>query len=178
MTEDLIFEQQPTDSNFIEGLTIRYTQPSDADYLKAWLSDPSVGSWFPMCNDLEIDDATRRWISFCRIHSSLTALMNGVPCGIVTLYLQAYKKLLHQAEFGIIVGSEYRNKGIGSFLIKSAMRLAKEQFHIELLHLQVYAENPAIRLYKRMGFREFGKQTHWIKEEDRYVGRIFMERFL
>jgi putative acetyltransferase len=71
-----------------------------------------------------------------------------------------------------------RNKGIGSFLMRSMMRLAKEQFHLEPIHLQVYAENPAMRLYKRFGFREFGRQTHWIKEEDRYVGRIFMERFL
>ena len=76
------------------------------------------------------------------------------------------------------MGSGFRNKGIGSFLLNSVMRLAKEQFKIELLHLQVYAENPAQKLYKRFGFREFGRQTHWIKESDRYVGRVFMERFL
>jgi putative acetyltransferase len=160
------------------GLTVRYTQPQDAEYLKAWLSDPEVSHWFPMCTEAEIDDAVRRWISFSRIKSSLTAELNGVPCGIVTLYLQAYKKLVHQSEFGIIVASGMRGKGIGSFLMRSMMRLGKEQFQLELVHLQVYAENPAIRLYKRMGFREFGRQTHWIKETDRYVGRIFMERFL
>ncbi len=166
------------DEGQISGLTIRYTELSDAQHLFGWLSDPSVSSWFPMTGEAEIDDATKRWISFYRIHSSLTAEMDGVPCGIITLFLQAYKKLLHQTEFGIIVAPEFRNRGIGSFLIKSVMRLAKEKFNIELLHLQVYAENPAIRLYKRMGFREFGRQTHWIKEPGRYVGRIFMERFL
>ena len=169
---------QSEDQNMMKGLTIRYTQPQDAEHLKAWLSDPEVSHWFPMANDAEIEDAVRRWISFSRIKSSLTAEFNGVPCGIVTLYIQAYRKLAHQSEFGIIVGSGLRNKGIGSFLLKSVMRLAKEQFRLELLHLQVYAENPAIRFYKRNGFREFGKQTHWIKESDRYVGRIFMERFL
>jgi putative acetyltransferase len=131
-----------------------------------------------MADEPEIVDAVHRWISFSRIRSSLTAELNGVPCGIATLYLQAYKKLAHQAEFGIIVGPGHRNQGIGAYLIKSLMRLAKEQFRLELMHLQVYAENPAIRLYKRMGFREFGRQSHWIKEKDRYVGRIFMERFL
>ena len=58
------------------------------------------------------------------------------------------------------------------------MHLAKEKFKIELLHLQVYAENPAMNLYKRFGFKEFGRQESWIKEENRYVGRVFMERFL
>lgn len=166
------------EERIIPGLTVRYTQPQDAEHLKAWLLDPEISTWFPMANEAEVEDAVRRWISFSRVKSSLTAELDGVPCGIVTLYVQAYKKLLHQSEFGIIVATGMRNKGIGSFLLRSLMRIAKEQFKLELLHLQVYAENPAIRLYKRFGFREFGRQTHWIKEEDRYVGRIFMERFL
>ena len=163
MTADFFSKQEQNEAP-MEGLTIRYTTPADADHLKQWLSDPEVSGWFPMANEVEIDDAVRRWISFSRIRSSLTAELNGVPCGLITLYLQAYKKLLHQTEFGIIVGSGFRGKGIGSFLLRSGMRLAKEQFKIELLHLQVYAENPAQKLYKRFGFREFGRQTHWIKE--------------
>ncbi len=161
-----------------DGLMIRYTQPQDVEHLKRWLMDPTVQDWFPMCNELEVDDAARRWVSFCRVKSSLTVEIKGVPVGIATLYVQAYKKLLHQTEFGIIISPEWRNQGIGTFLMKSIIKLAKDQFNIELLHLQVYAENPAINLYKRFGFREFGKQTHWLKDENRYVGRIFMERFL
>ncbi len=185
MSESSFLFNPQDEETVIPGLTVRYTQPQDAEYLNAWLSDPSVNLAFPMCNPMEVDDAVRRWISFSRIRSSLTAEINGVPCGIVTLYIQAYKRLQHQAEFGIIVSGDMRNKGIGFFLLRSVMRLAKEQFHLELLHLQVYADNPAIRLYKRCGFREFGRQSHWIKEVDangqaqpRYLGRIFMERFL
>ena len=175
---DELFQNLVKEPGVLPGLTLRYTEPQDAPFLKEWLMDPEVASWFPMDNELEIDDAVRRWISFHQIKSSITVEVDGKPCGLATLYLQAYKKLLHQAEFGIIVAPGFRGKGVGTFLIKSLMRLGKERFRLELLHLQVYAENPAIRLYKRMGFREFGKQTHWIKEKDRYVGRIFMERFL
>ena len=178
MTDDELLQRALEDNQGIPGLTIRYTEPTDVDHLQKWLLDPTVASWFPMDDATEIEDAARRWISFYKVKSSLTACINGVPCGITTLYLQAYKKLIHQAEFGIIVAPEWRNKGVGTFLIKSIMRLGKEKFHLELLHLQVYAENPAISLYRRMGFREFGRQSHWIKEKDRYVGRIFMERFL
>jgi ribosomal protein S18 acetylase RimI-like enzyme len=162
-----------------EGLTIRYTTQGDADYLRKWLMDPSVALNFPMATEAEIDDAVRRWISFSRVRSSLTAELNGIPCGIVTLYLQAYKKLVHQAEFGIIVDHDFRNKGIGEFLMKSIMRLAKEQFRMELIHLIVNEGNPAINLYKRMGFREFARQSKWLKTDDGgYIGRVFMERFL
>ena len=163
----------------VPGLTVRYTVPQDAEWLRRWLLDPSVINAFPMINENEVDDAVRRWISFSRIRSSLTVEMDGQPVGISTLYIQAYKRLLHQTEFGIIVDPRYRHRGIGSFLLGSVMKLAKKHFHIELIHLQVYQDNPAIKLYEKFGFREFGRQTHWIKEDEgQYVGRIFMERFL
>jgi putative acetyltransferase len=161
-----------------EGIEVRYTEPEDAKYLKSWLMDPSVQFWFPMADEVEIDDAVMRWIAFYRYKCSLTITKEGVPCGIATLYLQPYRRLAHQCEFGIIIGTDYRNMGIGSYLMSSIMHLAKEKFKIELLHLQVYAENPAMKLYKRFGFEEFGRQNAWIKEENRYVGRVFMERFL
>lgn len=163
----------------LEGIELRYSDLSDGRYLKQWLLDPTVARWFPMFDEVEIDDAVARWIGFSRYKCSLTAVKEGIPCGITTLYLQPYRKLAHQCEFGIIVAPDMRGKGIGTFLINNLVLLAKDNFHIELLHLQVYADNPAIHLYQRMGFREFGRQSHWIKEkEDFYVGRVFMERFL
>ena len=56
--------------------------------------------------------------------------------------------------------------------------LFKTKFKIELIHLQVYADNPAVHLYKRFGFNEFGRQAAWIKEKGEYVARVFMERYL
>lgn len=159
------------------GIEIRYTDLSDGRYLKEWLLDPTVARWFPMDDPVEIEDAVHRWIGFCRYKCSLTAVKDGIPCGLATLYLQPYRKLAHQAEFGIIVGPDYRGKGVGTELLKNLMHLAKEQFRIELLHLQVYSENPAIHLYSRLGFKSFGEQKHWIKERDgTYTGRTFMER--
>jgi RimJ/RimL family protein N-acetyltransferase len=167
------------EDNPLEKLEIRYTELSDTPHVRDWLMDPSVATWFPMADAIEIDDAANRWVSFARYRCSITAVMDGVPCGIATLYLQPYKKLAHQCEFGIIVAPGFRNKGIGSDLLKNLIHLAKEYFKIELLHLQVYAKNPAIHLYQRFGFREFGCQTHWIKEADgTYTARIFMEKFI
>lgn len=160
------------------GLQIRYTEPEDAKFLKEWLMEPGTMQCFPMMDEVEINDAVMRWIAFYRYKCSITVLKEGIPCGIATLYLQPYRKLAHQCEFGIVVGKDYRNQGVGSYLLSSLMHLAKEKFKIELLHLQVCSENPAIHLYKRFGFTEFGAQNNWIKEETRYVGRLFMERFL
>jgi putative acetyltransferase len=158
-------------------IDIRYTEPSDAPYLYKWLQEPGILRWFPMIDNPEIEDAVNRWISFSRYRCSLTAVIDGVPCGLATLYLQPYRKLKHQCEFGIIVDLNYRNRGVGTDLLKNLIHLAKNYFNIELLHLQVYTDNPARRLYERFGFKEFGMQAHWIKEDDgSYTGRTFMER--
>lgn len=172
-------QQQDPQTLPIDGLDIRYTELSDGKHLREWLLEPTIMRWFPMYDEVEIDDAVGRWIGFARYKCSLTATMNGEPCGLITLYLQPYRKLAHQCEFGIIVGPQYRNKGIGSHLIKNAIHLAKNFFNIELLHLQVYAENPANRLYQRWGFKEFGRQNQWIKEAPGdYRARVFMERLI
>lgn len=181
------FIEEPGILKAVPGLEMRYTVFEDAKYLKEWLSDPSVRRAYPMCEAAEIEDAVARWISFARYRCSLTATLNGVPCGLATLYLQPYRQLAHQCEFGIIVGAAYRGLGIGTHLLNSLMHLAKNRFKIELLHLQVYAENPAMNLYRRLGFETFGSQTHWVKEQVEegpeagkveYIGRIFMQRFL
>lgn len=162
-----------------ESIEIRYTDLSDGRFLKQWLLEPSIGRWFPVYDEIEIDDAVQRWIGFSRYKCSLSAVKNGVVCGIATLYLQPYRKLAHQCEFGIVVGHGYRGQGIGTQLLQNLIHLAKENFKIELLHLQVYTDNPAIHLYSRLGFVEFGRQTNWIKEVDgSYTGRVFMEKYL
>ncbi len=160
-------------------LAVRYTEPDDAPFLREWLSQPSTLRWFAMCDEVEIDDSVKRWIGFARYKCSLTATMDGVPCGIATLYLQPYRRLAHQSEFGIMVGKEHRGYRVGEFLMNSLMDLAKHTFRIELLHLTVYGDNPAIRLYRRLGFQEYGRQSRWLKNLDgTYSQRVFMERLL
>lgn len=162
-----------------EEVEIRYTVPEDAPFLKGWLMDPKVDPWFPMANETEIDDAVNRWIYYYRYKSSLTAVIDGTPVGIATFYPQPYKKIAHQAECSIIVDENYRNKKIGVKLMNHMIHLAKTKFNLKLLHLQVYDENPAYTFYERLGFMEFGRQSHWIIEADgRPRGRIFMERFI
>jgi len=59
------------------------------------------------------------------------------------------------------------------------MVLAKERFKIEFLHLEVYEGNPAIRLYQRLGFEQYGFQRQFVKDEDgKYLGKILMQKYL
>jgi RimJ/RimL family protein N-acetyltransferase len=160
------------------SLIFRSTIPEDAPPLTEWLSDPVIMRWFPMCDAREVEDAVRIWIAYSRIGAGITALWDGEPCGMANLYIQPYKKQAHTCLFSIIVKEDMRGKGIGNQLLEQLMKLAKEKFNIEILHLEVYEGNPAKRLYERAGFNEFGSQTRFIKENGKYMGKFFMQKYL
>ncbi len=159
-------------------IIIKPTHSEEAPHLVRWFEEPGVLRWFPMINEREVEDAVRLWMAYCKMGSTLTAYKEGKPCGMALLYLQPFKKLAHQCLFSIIVDAQQRGQGIGSQLLNALERIAKEKFHIELLHLEVYDGNPAKRLYERQGFQEYGRQEHFVKEEGVYRAKIFMQKVL
>ncbi len=161
------------------NLTIRVTDiEKDSPHLKSWLFEPGVLRWFPMFDEREVDDAVKIWVSYAKYEACFTIECDGVPCGVANLYLQPYKKLSHQCLFAIVVSEKFRNKGIGKELLTHLMKSAKEKFNIEILHLEVYEGNPAIRLYRRMGFIEYGVEKHFIRDNAEYISKIMMQKYL
>lgn len=159
-------------------ITIRMAEDGDEKHLINWLLQPGVLKWFPLSNLKEIEDAARIWISYSKQHAVLTALWDGIPCGIANLYIQPFKKLAHQCLFAIIVDEAYRGKGVGTRLIEDLIDLAKNRFHLELLHLEVYEGNPAIGLYQKFGFQEYGVQKRFVKEDGVYLSKVLMQKVL
>lgn len=158
---------------------LRYTKEGDAAYLRDWLDDAEIINWFPMELGPELDDSVKHWISYYRFNCSLTALQDDLPVGICTLNLLPYRKLAHQCLLSIVVDKNHRNKGVGALLLNNIIHLAKEQFKMTHLYLEVYVGNPAIHLYERFGFKEVGRQDHFVRLADgTYIGKIIMQRAL
>ncbi|MBI5346307.1 MAG: GNAT family N-acetyltransferase [Chlamydiae bacterium] len=159
-------------------LEIRLAKEEDKKYLIEWLMQPNVLEWFPMCNLMEVEDAAKIWISYIQYDAVLTVLCDNVPCGIANLYIQTNPKLAHQCLFPIIVDEKYRGRGIGTYLLENLIKLAKEKFKIELLHLEVYSGNPAIHLYERLGFVKYGVHKRFLKKDGKYWDKILMQKKL
>ncbi len=161
------------------NLTLRKTHEQDASFFKQWLLEGDVLEGFPMIDEREVVDAINFWMHCASKGTSITVLYNKKPCGGANLYLQTIEKLKHQALFVILVDAKYRGQGIGTFLLKELMKKARFEFGIEILHLEVYDNNPAISLYKRLGFKEYGVHPKYLKGLDgTYFDKIMMQKYL
>lgn len=71
-------------------------------------------------------------------------------------YNQKYTN--HRAIMGMGVHREHRKEGLGSLLIESLLDWIKNENIIERIDLWVLSENnPAIRLYSKLGFQKVGE---------------------
>lgn len=162
----------------LTDIDIRYTYVTDTPFLRGWLQNPQVQKWFPVSEEREIEDAVQCWIGFSRYSSSLTATLNGEPVGIGTLFLMPYRKVAHHCLFKLVVDPKHQRKGIGSALLKNLKHLAKNYFHLDLIHIEVFEGNPVIHLLQKYDFHEFARQEGFVKDKDHYLSRILYESFL
>ncbi len=157
---------------------IRYTYLTDAPYLRDWLLQQEVQRWFPVSQDKEIDDAAQCWAGFSRYNSSLTATINNVPCGMGTLFLMPYKKVAHHCLFKLVVDPKHQREGIGRDLLKNLKHLAKNHFHLELMHIEVFEGNPLTHLLEEFDFQEFARQEKFVKDQNGYLSRVLYQSYL
>ena len=108
----------------------------------------------------------------------LTARVDGKLAGGASIHPETDKHS-HIASYGIFIGKNYRNLGLGTTLTKEFIKIARKQ-ELEILQLSVYANNErAFHVYKECGFREAGRLTNGIKFLDgTYTDEIVMELLL
>jgi putative acetyltransferase len=161
------------------SLTFRRAAPEDGPTLIRWLADPETCQWFPMHGAREVEDAVRIWVAYAKLGAGVTALKDGEVVGMANLYVSPYKKLMHQCLFSIVVEEKNRGQGVGRGLLLELMKVARGMFGVELLHLEVYAGNPAIFLYEKLGFVEYGRHPKFIKlPTGGYVDKVMMQKQL
>jgi len=86
-------------------------------------------------------------------------------------------RLRHTAGLGIFVRKGYRGQGIGSEMMRE-METQAWKTGIEVLYLEVYSISPAVELYKRLGYTEYGRLPGGIKFRGGYVDTVSMYKLM
>jgi len=118
------------------------------------------------------------WInSFIENDNSLllVAEFENEIIGNIDLTGSRRKTMEHTAVIGMGMPIEWRNTGLGTALISTAIDWAKNNPILELIWLQVYTENKlALNLYKKMGFQENGIIRDFFKQDGQYFDNLTM----
>ncbi|GKQ55586.1 GNAT family N-acetyltransferase [Bradyrhizobium sp. Ce-3] len=120
------------------------------------------------------------WFAERLVHGAviLGAFCGRELAGIVGFVAAEGPKRQHKgALVGMYVRQAARRAGVGRRLVEAALELAAQS--VELVQLIVVKGNePAIRLYRSMGFVEYGLEQHALKIDGRYYDDILMARDL
>lgn len=89
------------------------------------------------------------------------------------------QRAMHRGEVvQVYVDSNYRGQNVGERLLRSVLDYAFALDGLEQIQLSVIAANQtAIRLYEKLGFKTFGVQPKYFKVRDRYLDQQFMQLF-
>lgn len=84
----------------------------------------------------------------------------------------------HVAELGLMVAASARRQGIGSALMEEAVKWARGS-GVTKVELHVFPHNePAIALYRKLGYLEEGHRRHHYRIGGGYVDAILMALYL
>lgn len=80
----------------------------------------------------------------------------------------------HVGKLGVMVDRDFRREGIGQFLMKFVLEKVKEM-KIKIMTLDSFVNNePALSLYRKFGFKEYGRLPKALLWRDKYYDEIRM----
>jgi ribosomal protein S18 acetylase RimI-like enzyme len=143
--------------------------------LEALQANPEAfGSTFEVENEKPLS-----WFSDqLRGSTVLGAFRNAQLIAIACFAAQQNRKRAHKGGlWGMYVRPAARRAGVGRRLVEAICNLARQQ--VELIQLTVVRDNePARRLYARLGFLEYGLEKNALKQGGRYYDEVLMAKDL
>jgi len=105
------------------------------------------------------------------VDSQVLEVQEAGSASVITGYIGMYLSFDEASITNVAVSSAYRKKGYGEQLVAVA-KLAAKEANAETIFLEVRVSNePAISLYKKMGFEELGIRKKFYEHpvEDAYI---------
>lgn len=128
-------------------------------------------------NTFELENARPIELFADRIRDSETmgAFEGAEILGVAGLRTNQGPKESHKGMLvGMYVRPQARNRGVGRRLVEAVIEVARTR-GVELLQLAVVSDNePARRLYARLGFVEYGIEKKSLKQGGRYTDEVLM----
>jgi RimJ/RimL family protein N-acetyltransferase len=123
---------------------------------------------------LKLTDAIKNADQYNFVFGAFNA--NKKLIGICGFLGETRLKTQHRGEIvQMFVDPMYSGKGVGQTLLQLSIDKAFENEQIEQIILSAVASNEnAMRLYKKLGFTEYGKLENYFKSDNQYTSQSFL----
>ncbi len=165
------------------GISIKRLEATDAGVYRALMlrayseHDTAFTSTFEERANKPVDWWSRR------LQDPTTVTLGAFDAGdslIGTVRLEAYQRQRERHKIqltAMYVMKDYAGSGIGRRLLDDALIESRKLNGIELINLTVTADNlPAVRLYSKLGFQTFGRESRAVKATLGYLDKLHMWR--
>lgn len=165
-----------------KSIVVRYPKEGDAEAMWAYINQLSKEQTFILFQGEEIafkdeEEYLKKTLEKIEKKKAVQLLVfsNDKLVGISEVNLRD-RAIAHEGVFGISVSKEYRGEGIGKKLMELVLKEAKKNLlQLRIVTLGVFSNNLlAIKIYKKFGFKEFGKLPAGILHKGKYVDHIYM----
>ncbi|MEK7540043.1 MAG: GNAT family protein [Patescibacteria group bacterium] len=96
-------------------------------------------------------------------------------CGI-DRKVSGQRRTPHVGKFGITIAKKFRAQGVGKQISLVALEAAQTGIPgLKIIELEVFGTNaPAVALYKKLSFKQYGKLPKGLLYKGKYMDEIFM----
>lgn len=167
-------------------IIVREATPDDASpllaYVNAMLAEPNID--MPLApEEFTYTEAQERAFLAHMVESDnslfLLALATGEIVGQVELRGSQRRATRHVAILAISVRQDWRQRGVGTALMRHALDWARHSGTLARIELFVFARNiAAIRLYEKFGFQVEGRRRRAILCGGTYIDDLIMALLL
>ena len=163
-------------------MDFRKVHPDDAGKIVRLMKEVEKTSPYMMMEGGERRTTPEQFKTFLeRIGDSSTILAAEESeefVGYVMILTESTRKTSHRAYMVIGIREDWRGKGLGKSLIREGIEWAKER-SLTRLELTVVTDNePAIALYRKMGFEIEGTKRQSLYIDGRYHDEYYMAQLL
>lgn len=96
----------------------------------------------------------------------ILCLVDGRHAGNCSMQFHDKRKVRHRGEVAIALVKEFWGMGIGTFMFEEMIRIAQEQGKTQLELGMVDGNGRGLALYRKMGFREYGRLPNAFHQKD------------
>jgi len=163
------------------NISLRTLEPSDIDQLYTWENDPSL--WkisqtkVPFSKEL-----LGQYIASAQdiyAHGQLRFVIELDQELVGTIDLFDYDAINSRAGVGIMIDSNFREKGVAKTALELVVNYSKEILFLEQLYCNIIENNTgSIKLFEGNGFLHTGTKEHWIRIEEGFENVRFYQRLL